>query len=79
MFDQVYLRPDAREQAGPVERIVEDLLRHFVDHPEELPSWFEGDDVTRATDWVASVRCASDEAHPSPRAHSRARASSSVS
>jgi dGTPase len=55
MFDQVYLRPDAREQAAPVERIVEDLLRHFVDHPEELPAWFEGDDVTRATDWVAGM------------------------
>ena len=55
MFDRVYLRPDAREQTGPVERIVEDLLVHFVDHPEELPAWFEGDDVTRATDWVAGM------------------------
>ena len=55
MFDRVYLRPDAREQTGPVERIVEDLLAHFVEHPEELPAWFEGDDVTRATDWVAGM------------------------
>ena len=55
MFDRVYLRPDAREQTGPVERIVEDLLAHFVEHQEELPAWFEGDDVTRATDWVAGM------------------------
>jgi dGTPase len=55
MFDRVYLLRVAREHTAPVERIVEDLLGHFVDHPEELPAWFEGDDVTRATDWVAGM------------------------
>src|SRR5439155_15222026 len=55
MFENVYLGPIAREQTSRAAAIVADLFEHFVEHPELVPSEGGGDDVTRATDWVAGM------------------------
>jgi dGTPase len=55
MFEQVYLGAVAREQTSPAGRIVQELLLHFIANTDEVPEWFPGDEVTRATDWVAGM------------------------
>jgi dGTPase len=55
MFENVYLGPIAREQTSRAAAIVADLFEHFVEHPELVPAEGGGDDVTRATDWVAGM------------------------
>jgi dGTPase len=54
MFQNVYLGSPARETRRAGE-IVEELFGHYVEHPDELPEDGPGDDVTRATDWVAGM------------------------
>ena len=37
MFEQVYLRPEAREEHEKAMQLLRDLFRYFLEHPDELP------------------------------------------
>src|SRR6478672_8684725 len=39
MFDRVYLGPLARSEHDRVHRAMQGLFDHYVEHPEDLPSW----------------------------------------
>ena len=53
MFENVYLGPIARRETSAAADMVEALLVHFIAAADDLPG--DGDDVTRATDWVAGM------------------------
>ena len=53
MFENVYLGPIARRETSAAADMVEALLVHFIADADDLPG--DGDDVTRATDWVAGM------------------------
>jgi dGTPase len=38
MFERVYLRPEAREQALEAVKILRDLVDHYLQHPDEMPA-----------------------------------------
>jgi dGTPase len=53
MFENVYLGPIARRETSAAADMVEALLVHYIAAADDLPG--DGDDVTRATDWVAGM------------------------
>jgi dGTPase len=53
MFGNVYLGPIARRETSAAADMVEAPLVHFIAAADDLPG--DGDDVTRATDWVAGM------------------------
>jgi dGTPase len=58
MFQEVYLRPEAQEEHEKAMRLLRDLLRHFHDHPDQLPPEYAaapGDLPTRVADFVAGM------------------------
>jgi dGTPase len=55
MFDNVYLGPQARAQTARAGEIVAELFLHFLEHPQLIPEHAPGDEVTRASDWVAGM------------------------
>jgi dGTPase len=55
MFEHVYLGPRAREDTQRAGEVVEELFDHYVENPGLLPEEGPGDEVTRATDWVAGM------------------------
>ncbi len=58
MFDRVYLRPEVEPQRRRAKEIVRDLVRYFLDHPDEIPSTYRHDDaalLTQVIDYVAGM------------------------
>jgi dGTPase len=56
MFDRVYLGPDARREHDRVERTMRGLFDHYIEHPDELPSWDpEASDCERVADYIAGM------------------------
>jgi dGTPase len=56
MFDRVYLGPDARREHDRVERTMRGLFDHYIEHPDELPSWDpSASDCERVADYIAGM------------------------
>lgn len=58
MFQQVYLRPESEEQKEKAIIIIQDLVRYYQAHPQEVPDSYtvaEADSLTRAVDYVAGM------------------------
>jgi dGTPase len=56
MFDRVYLGPEARREHQRVQRTLRGLFRHYLDHPDEVPTWDAGAGETqRVADYIAGM------------------------
>jgi dGTPase len=56
MFDRVYLARPARDEHARIQRVIETLFHHWVEHADELPAASPDDDVaTKVTDWIAGM------------------------
>jgi len=56
MFQRVYLGPEARSEHERVERTLQGLFEHYLEHPEVVPAALsDGDDVQRVTDYIAGM------------------------
>jgi dGTPase len=56
MFERVYLARPARDEHARIERLIETLFHHWVQHAEQLPAASPEDDVAqRVTDWIAGM------------------------
>jgi dGTPase len=58
MFERVYLRPESEGQKQKAISVIEDLVVHFSNHPEEVPDSFTtptADALHRAIDYVAGM------------------------
>lgn len=58
MFERVYLRPDAESQRQKAMSVIEDLVVHFSDRPNEVPDSYttpSAQDLDRAIDYVAGM------------------------
>ncbi len=58
MFDRVYLRPESEGQKQKAISVIEDLVVHFSNNPEEVPDSFTtptADSLHRAIDYVAGM------------------------
>jgi dGTPase len=56
MFDRVYLGPEARSEHERVQRTMQGLFDHYLDHPDEIPEWDPGaSDPQRVTDYIAGM------------------------
>jgi dGTPase len=58
MFDRVYLRAEARNQAVNAIRVIRDLVEWFRDHPDEVPDAYrlpDSDANQAAIDYVAGM------------------------
>lgn len=58
MFERVYLRPEAEGQKNRAIRILQDLVRYFVEHQRAVPESATepgADPLTRAIDYVAGM------------------------
>ncbi|MDX1620009.1 MAG: HD domain-containing protein [Nitriliruptorales bacterium] len=58
MFDRIYLRPDAREQAAKAQKVIIELVEWFAEHPDEVPDSFrlpDSDATQAAVDYVAGM------------------------
>ena len=56
MFDRVYLGPDTEREHEKVKRTMHGLFDHYIERPEELPSWDPGaSDCQRVADYIAGM------------------------
>jgi dGTPase len=58
MFERVYLRPDAETQKQKAISVIEDLVVHYSNHPDEVPDSFTtptADALHRSIDYVAGM------------------------
>jgi dGTPase len=56
MFQHVYLGPEARSEHARVERTLQGLFEHYLEHPDLVPGALSGDDeVQRVTDYIAGM------------------------
>ncbi len=56
MFDRVYLGPDTRREHERVQGAMQGLFDHYIEHPDELPSWDpEASECQRVTDYIAGM------------------------
>ncbi len=58
MFERVYLSPDAESQKERAIVVIQDLVRWFTDHPDEVPDSSttpDADPLQRAIDYVAGM------------------------
>ena len=56
MFDRVYLGPEARSEHERVQRTMRGLFGHYLDHPQEVPSWDPAaGDCQRVADYIAGM------------------------
>ena len=58
MFEKVYLRPESTEQKEKAILIIQDLVRYYEEHSQEVPDSFtlgDADPLTRAVDYVAGM------------------------
>ena len=56
MFQRVYLGPEARSEHERVERTLQGLFEHYLEHPEAVPGALgDADEVQRVTDYIAGM------------------------
>ncbi|MCB1247177.1 MAG: deoxyguanosinetriphosphate triphosphohydrolase, partial [Acidimicrobiia bacterium] len=58
MFERVYLSPDSEKQKSRAIQIIQDLVGHYRDHPEEIPDSYlvpKSEPLTAAIDYVAGM------------------------
>lgn len=58
MFEQVYLRADAREEHEKAVKLIRDLFAYFLEHPDQLPAEYHrapGDLPTHVADHIAGM------------------------
>jgi dGTPase len=56
MFDRVYLGPEARREHERVDRTMQGLFRHYLEHPDEVPRWDpDADERQRVVDYIAGM------------------------
>jgi len=58
MFERVYLRPEARRQAAKAVKILRDLVDHFLEHPDQIPSSYRHEESPpriQVLDYVAGM------------------------
>ena len=58
MFERVYLLPEAEAQKEKAVLIIQDLVRYYEEHPQEVPDSFtlvDAEPLTRAIDYVAGM------------------------
>ncbi len=58
MFERVYLRPDSELQKEKAVIVIQDLVRYYETHPEEVPDSYTvlgADPLTRSVDYVAGM------------------------
>ena len=58
MFEKVYLRPEAEQQKVRAIMVIQDLVRYYQQHPQEVPDSYtvpDADPLTRAIDYVAGM------------------------
>jgi dGTPase len=56
MFERVYLRPAAAQQAARIERLIATLFDHYCGHPQEIPDTIpDGEAARRAADYIAGM------------------------
>jgi dGTPase len=58
MFDNVYLRPEARAQAERAVKVIQDLVEWYADRPDEIPGAYrlpDSTDLQAAVDYVAGM------------------------
>jgi dGTPase len=58
MFDNVYLRPEARRQAERAVRVIQDLVEWFAKRPGDIPDAYrlpDSSDLQAAVDYVAGM------------------------
>jgi dGTPase len=58
LFDNVYLRDEARSEQDKAISMVRSLFAHYLDHPEEVPQEYHrapGDLPTRVADYIAGM------------------------
>jgi dGTPase len=56
MFQRVYLGPEARSEHERVERTLQGLFQHYLEHPGEVPGGVgAGDEAQRVTDYIAGM------------------------
>jgi dGTPase len=58
MFAEVYLRAGAREEHEKATKLLRELFRHYLEHPDELPPEYHrapGDLPTRVADFIAGM------------------------
>jgi dGTPase len=56
MFERVYLGPDAQSEHGRVEAAMRGLFAHYLEQPDEVPSWDPGaSDCQRVADYIAGM------------------------
>src|SRR5690606_39049891 len=58
MFERVYLSPASEAQKQKAIVIIQDLVRYYSDHPDEVPDTYsvpDADPLTRAIDYVAGM------------------------
>jgi dGTPase len=56
MFDRVYLGPEARSEHERVQRTMQGLFDHYLDHPDEIPEWDpRASDPQRVADYIAGM------------------------
>ena len=56
MFQRVYLGPEARSEHARVERTLQGLFEHYLEHPDEVPGAVgDGDEAQRVTDYIAGM------------------------
>jgi dGTPase len=58
MFERVYLTPDAESQKERAIHVIQDLVRYYTDHPQEVPDSYTvpgAEPLARAIDYVAGM------------------------
>jgi len=58
MFERVYLRPESEVQKEKAIIVIQDLVRYYQAHPQEVPDSYtvtDADSLTRAIDYVAGM------------------------
>jgi dGTPase len=58
MFERVYLRPESEIQKEKAILVIQDLVRYFTDHPDEVPDSYTvpgAEPLMRAVDYVAGM------------------------
>jgi dGTPase len=58
MFDNVYLRPEARRQAERAVKVIQDLVEWYAEHPDQIPDAYrlpDSSDLQASVDYVAGM------------------------
>ena len=58
LFENVYLRPEAREEQDKAIAVIRALFAHYLDHADEMPEEYHrapGDRATRVADFISGM------------------------